>query len=103
MSMRKFMKVNCPRNQLLAHSEVQAATFRLVIRRVCRNSTNRSDGETHRNEAGPVPTRAMTWLWSLLTLALGFFTQQRIRAGDERQHESRITGTQMVVDHQDNF
>ena len=43
----------------------------------------------------------MTWLWNLLTGAWGFFTQQRIRAGDERQHESSITGAQMVVDHQD--
>ena len=82
---------------------MQAATFRLVEQRVRRNSTNnRPDGETHRYEAGPVPTQAVTWLWSLLTGAWGFFIQ-RITTGDERQHESRITGAQMVVDHQDNF
>ena len=83
--------------------EVQAAKFRLVRRRVQRNSTNRPDRETHRNEAGPVPTQAMTWLWNLLTGAWGLFFQPRITAGNERQRESRITGAQMVVDDQEDF
>ena len=81
----------------------QAGIFRLERRRVRKNSTSRPERETHRNEAGPVPTQAMTWLWSLLTKAWGFFTQQHITTGSERQQESRITGAQMVVDDQEDF
>ena len=47
----------------------QAGIFRLERRRVRKNSTSRPERETHRNEAGPVPTQAMTSLWSLLTIA----------------------------------
>ena len=83
--------------------QAQAGIFRLERRRVCKISTSRPEREIHRNEAGPVPTQAMTWLWNLLTGAWGFFTQERITTGDERQHESRITGAQMVVDDQDDF
>ena len=88
---------------LPGQDRAQAARFRLVRRRVQRNSTGRPDGDKNRNEAGPVPTQAVTWLWKLLTGAWGFFTQQRIRAAGERQRESRITGAQMVVDDQEDF
>ena len=83
--------------------EVQAAKFRLVRRRVQRNSTSRPDEDTHRNEAGPLPAQQNTWLWNLLTGAWGLFFQPRITAGNERQRESRITGAQMVVDDQEDF
>ena len=83
--------------------QAQAGIFRLERRRVRKNSTSRRGRETHRNEVGPVPTQAMTPLWNLLTGAWGFFTQQHITAGNERQRESRITGAQMVVDDQDDF
>ena len=88
---------------LPGQDKAQAARFRLVRRRVQRKSTSIPDGDTHRNEAGPLPAQQNTWLWNLLTGAWRFFTQQRITAGNERQHESRITGAQMVVDDQEDF